>query len=136
VNEDEMIWPEKPTCHGDHAPFAPDVTTWQVRSDGLRHCNYCGSLHPEDLVALVAKGATIHGSDWKYGWPHKFYIEGTGQPGAMKWYNDHVGDEGYSPAALAALTTTLARSGIHFAVVEVDGRRRVRYSAPYPGYQQ
>jgi hypothetical protein len=49
-----------------------------------RTCGYCGSIHPEDLVTFIAQGATLHGSDWKYGWPHKFYVEGIPNPIAGK----------------------------------------------------
>lgn len=40
----------------------------------FRSCSYCGSVHPADLLELLDKGAQLGGSDWKYGWPHKFYI--------------------------------------------------------------
>lgn len=55
------------------------------REDGyeptpFRTCSYCGSIHPEDLIAAVEAGARMHGSDWKYGWPHKFYVEKIPNP--------------------------------------------------------
>ena len=42
-----------------------------------RTCPYCGSMHPGDLADLIELGAVtkIGGSDWKYGWPHKFYVD-------------------------------------------------------------
>jgi hypothetical protein len=51
-----------------------------------RECEYCGSIHPSDLVDLFWKHDTlkIGGSDWKYGWPHKFYIDGIPNPVAGK----------------------------------------------------
>jgi|ERR1700687_324385 len=69
-------------CHGDVSQggvFKFGSPTWETREgepyiDGFRHCSYCGSLHPEDLIAALKAGATMHGSDWKYGWPHKFYV--------------------------------------------------------------
>jgi hypothetical protein len=73
----------------------------------FRACSYCGSIHPEDLWMLLtghrllteaeqAKYGTryclltdrpevkLGGSDWKYGWPHKFYVEGIPNPIAGK----------------------------------------------------
>jgi hypothetical protein len=48
---------------------------YEVREHGVKQCNYCGSLHPEDAVKFLKQaGTTFSGSDWKYGWPHKFYI--------------------------------------------------------------
>jgi hypothetical protein len=48
---------------------------WLDPSHGehYRCCNWCGSIHPEDLAAV----GTFH-ADWadrKYGWPHKFYVD-------------------------------------------------------------
>lgn len=39
-------------------------------------------MHPEDLVKAIDAGAKLGGSDWKYGWPHKFYVSGIPDPGA------------------------------------------------------
>ena len=48
---------------------------WKDR-EGFKCCGYCGSMDPVELAELVKAGkATLHGSDWKYGWPHKFYVE-------------------------------------------------------------
>lgn len=49
--------------------------TWRdpARGEHFRRCNYCGSLHPEDLAA-----EPVWRADWadqKYGWPHKFYVD-------------------------------------------------------------
>lgn len=37
-------------------------------------CSYCGSIHPEDLVAELP-ASSLHWADLKYGWPHKLYID-------------------------------------------------------------
>jgi len=51
-------------------------TGYTVREDGFRHCNYCGSLDSVELAELIKnKQATLHGADWKYGYPHKFYVK-------------------------------------------------------------
>ena len=44
--------------------------------DGMKHCGYCGSLDPKELADAIEQGnAVMHGADWKYGWPHKFYVD-------------------------------------------------------------
>lgn len=43
------------------------------RGEHFRRCNYCGSMHPDDLAAEPA-GTRIEWADRKYGWPHKFYV--------------------------------------------------------------
>lgn len=50
----------------------------------FRSCSYCGSIHPEDLVTLLEAGAKASGADWKYGWPHKFYVDNIPNPHAGK----------------------------------------------------
>ncbi len=39
----------------------------------LRHCSFCGSLHPDDFVALVEKGYTVGPTDKSY----KVYLQIT-----------------------------------------------------------
>ena len=44
--------------------------------EGFKCCGYCGSMDPVELAELIEAGkATMSGSDWKYGWPHKFYVD-------------------------------------------------------------
>lgn len=108
--------------------FAPQ--TWREPSHGrsYRTCSYCGCIHPEDLIAYVKGGGTLGGSDWKYGWPHKFYLHG-GEFG--KWYNVHLVDLDEAQfAELAALIEQHA--GIKF---EKDAQG-IKYTAPYAGYQK
>lgn len=78
-----MSWPEKHTVHKPGTPFVhmskgewrpPRVD--EPYGQTFRTCDYCGSIHPGDLLEALRNGATMHGSDWKYGWPHKFYVEG------------------------------------------------------------
>lgn len=38
-------------------------------------CGYCGSMHPTELVAAIKGGAGVSWADFKYGWPHKVYVE-------------------------------------------------------------
>jgi hypothetical protein len=50
----------------------PEVVVADVRPT----CEYCGSITVADfLAALQTPGTHYSGSDWKYGYPHKFYIE-------------------------------------------------------------
>lgn len=39
-------------------------------------CSYCGSLTIDGILeALSTSGTGYSGADWKYGWPHKFYVD-------------------------------------------------------------
>lgn len=63
-------------------------------------------------------GIRFNLADMKYGWPHKFYIDGRGLSHA-KWYNIHLLDQGYDAEALGALITEIHRySGLRFEVKE------------------
>lgn len=67
---------------------------WQPRAnvDGheIRCCSFCGGVHPSDFVFLMGRAGTGYsGSDWKYGWPHKFYITVPGRA-MMKFYTKHL----------------------------------------------
>lgn len=129
-----MIFPERPTCHdNDLSPvFKTMAPEWRTREGGPhRRCSYCGSLHPEDLMKVLGEGARLGGADWKYGWPHKFYVyHGTEH---LKWYNEHITDVGYDDEARGALLGVLEASGIKFFI---DEGGRLAYSAPFSGYQR
>jgi hypothetical protein len=44
--------------------------------DDFEHCQYDGSITVADAIQLLkTPGTHFSGSDWKYGWPHKFYID-------------------------------------------------------------
>jgi hypothetical protein len=78
-----ITWPERPTCHGERSRYTQHEVVWRPPYDGgggpyyydWRTCSYCGSIHPEDLLRVLLAGARMHSADWKYGWPHKFYLE-------------------------------------------------------------
>lgn len=91
---DGLTWPERPTCH-DQNPHAAGfgATFWRPPRSrrGLddpfeatfRTCSYCGSIHPGDLFAAASRHTlTFDMADWKYGWPHKFYVDGMPNPAA------------------------------------------------------
>jgi hypothetical protein len=51
----------------------------------FRTCTWDGSIHPDDLLMFMRTlPILISEADWKYGWPHKFYIEGIPNPLAGK----------------------------------------------------
>lgn len=127
-----MKYPEKPSCHsGNEGVFTGRLeASWRepTASQSYRTCYYCGSIHPEDLLRLLKAGAKLRGADWKYGWPHKFYVE---QPFA-KWYNAHLQDEGYDEEAWNAIAGALKASGIEWRRDE----KGVKWAAPCDGYQR
>lgn len=61
-------------------PRPPDVSNARTTVGRMRGCWYCGSMHPKDLAAALKAGATISFADWKYGWPHKAYIDKIPNP--------------------------------------------------------
>lgn len=84
------------TAHeGDwgHERFAPH--SWRKRKyDGgtydqpFRVCSYCGSINPDDLLDLSKTNDLLFEvADWKYGWPHKIYVEGIPNKVAGKTVN-------------------------------------------------
>lgn len=84
-----LVWPDKPTCHGlGHRTGEPlwrpprSVDEDDPYEQTYRSCSYCGCIHPEDLYQLLQNeaGVNLGGSDWKYGWPHKFYVDGIPNP--------------------------------------------------------
>lgn len=63
------------------AAIPPDVAAGRT-TGRLRHCDYCGSMHPSDLAAALKAGAKGSWADFKYGWPHKWYVENVPNPHA------------------------------------------------------
>lgn len=57
----------------------PDIAAGRT-TGSLRSCSYCGSMHPADLAEAIRAGAKGHWADFKYGWPHKAYIDGVPNP--------------------------------------------------------
>jgi hypothetical protein len=158
TNISEPGWPEVPTCHGAAFPAewaAP--RTDEPYGYEFRTCSYCNSIHPADLLTYLEHGASLSGADWKYAWPHKFYIENIPNPLAdqivavgsedgvsimgpaplftwAKWYNSHLMDRGYSSENLNALLAALSEhSGIKWFV---DSEMGLTYKAPYQGFQK
>ena len=68
----------------------PDgLAPWEKRGDDHHHCEYCGSLHPEEVAKAIRAGAVGEWADWKYGWPHKVYFHGAI---SGKFYTVHLQD--------------------------------------------
>ena len=59
--------------------FKRGPACWETRLKHgvtIEHCSYCGSVSPAEAIKFLKQpGTRFSGSDWKYGWPHKFYIE-------------------------------------------------------------
>ena len=152
-------------CHGDVTQggiFKFGKTVWRdaepVHKDGYqgyvyRSCSYCGSINPDDLLKAVAAGAILEGADWKYGWPHKFYVRDIPNPIAgqqikvgssdgkpimgqasktagMKWYNEHLEDLNDDEFKRVADMIT-EKTKIVFSRDE----KGVKYKASFDGYQ-
>jgi hypothetical protein len=130
-----VSWSTQPSCHDD--AFPPNLLRSWAERDGLRWCSYCGSLHPEDLCNGLEQGRfKLGGADWKYGWPHKFYVSPVGNPGGYvgKFYNEHLTDQGFSGDELRrTLDLLLEHSGIEF---QRSQGGELHYIAPYRGYQR
>lgn len=76
----------------------PLPDTWDIGPDGNRTCSYCGSIHPDDLMAICRKTLTdprygVEGTDKSY----KVYVRQPGvrnaSEGAIKFYKQHAPDQ-------------------------------------------
>lgn len=100
----DLAWPARPTCH-DGDPLAerfPGSAEWRPEDPQGEHvkeagpygspygypfktCGFCGSMSAEDLYRYMTDGITpvsLEMADWKYGYPHKFYVKGIANPKA------------------------------------------------------
>lgn len=138
-----MTWPTTHTCHFGTSKFADpaQIGSWRPPTADFedvkypryypwRRCDYCGSIHPEDLLTISKEFAgklRPELADQKYGWPHKVYVtidhrfeperefnvgqlsDGTpitrkGTTFMLKFYNEHLGDEGISDEQFREIT--------------------------------
>lgn len=61
------------------------IQTSCAEQPGDGRCPYCGSMSTARAIRLLeTPGTRYSGSDWKYGYPHKFYI------GNGKFYARHL----------------------------------------------
>ena len=158
-----LVWPERPTCHRGSDIGWRQPSTREPYPVDFRTCSYCGSIHPEDLVRHLTSGARLSGSDWKYGFPHKFYVENVPNLAAgkvvqmgssSKWEGDVYTEEPIMGAAPAHApckwyndhledVTDAPTFLVLAAVVSVcsgiafwRGEKGLMYAAPRYGYQQ
>jgi hypothetical protein len=90
-----MIYTDLITVH-NHEPHYHGLQEdqWEKRENqGIeaRYCNYCGSLHPEDLVRLLKECERAEFADRKYGYPHKIYLDMPNHK-MLKFYTKHLID--------------------------------------------
>lgn len=119
------------TLERGHEPHPGTVWVWRDPDELFpqRTCSFCGSLPPEETEQLLRRpSVTASGSDWKYGWPHKFYVvDETGRH--WKFYSEHLtvapNFEGLSEALADVLQ-------IRFGY---DVMGRLNYWAPSSGFQ-
>lgn len=115
--------------HGKNPRFSSSKITYQTRN-GVATCSYCGSISPKEALARLLNPASDgSGSDWKYGWPHKFYINVGKKYG--KFYSRHLYDA--DPETLQPLIDALAvKLGIRF---KITSEGELAYMSPYPKFQ-
>lgn len=133
-----MIWPPK-TIHGSETHWSKLLNDGEWRAPHAdpamygRTCPYCGSINPEDLLTALQAGARLEMADWKYGFPHKYYVWDIPNPRAgelrvvmskwengvlteekapaglawAKFYSVHLNDPGFDDEAFKALTSQL-----------------------------
>ena len=89
-------------------------------------CPYCGSMSIEEAFGLLSTpGTSYSGSDWKYGWPHKFYI------GNGKFYSIHMTD---ATTGQLKRWNGIAQPRLGIGFFKTEGGRLL-YSAVSTGYQ-
>lgn len=76
-----VTWGPCLVCEGDHDD--------PIHGDPHRWCSWCGSIHPRDLFAATID--RVSWADWKYGYPHKLYVD-MPKMGHAKFYTRHLID--------------------------------------------
>lgn len=146
-----MNWPSTHTCHhGAPSVASAPFGSWRPPTTGYedvkysryfpwRSCDYCGSIHPEDVLTIAETyPIRVELADRKYGWPHKVYIDikhtfeperefeigtnfdGTpivrkGQTFTVKFYNEHLADDGITDEQFSKITDwVLLHTRYHF----------------------
>lgn len=115
-----------PACHTENTWDAADATRPYL------HCRWCGSMHPDVLIAALAAGATLRGVDWKFGWPHRFTVQGALPTQRGKFYLGHLFDSNWTNAQLIAPLTALQT---HTGIQWTRNGNELTFVAPYPGYK-
>jgi len=93
-------------------------------------CSFCGSVRPEDAAEWLNNGNDASGSDWKLGWPHKFYLDDN-EGLQWKFYSEHL--TSLDSDSFIHVTEAIAKV-LHIRFeYDVVGRMLVR--SPSYGYQ-
>jgi hypothetical protein len=101
------------------------TTTRCQEPEGVGRCPYCGSTSVAHAIALLeTPGTRYSGSDWKCGYPHKFYLDAA--EGHRKFYTRHLE---FATAELVARFAVLAQRLLG-VIVGVGPTGRVWYRAP------
>ena len=120
------------TLHRGHDVNPGAVWIWREATSRWPQatCSFCGSVSPLDAAEWLNNGNDASGSEWKLGWPHKFYIsDDTGLE--WKFYSEHLTPLGQED--FAKVTEAIARVlKIRF---EYDAADRMLVRAPSYGYQ-
>ena len=109
-------------------------TVWIWREPNERWpqytCSFCGSVKPVDAAAWLDNGNDASGSDWKLGWPHKFYVSDNA---GLEWklYSEHLTE---LPAESFKYVTDAIAAVLHIRF-EYDAADRMLVRAPAFGYQ-
>lgn len=93
-------------------------------------CSFCGSVRPLNAAEWLEHGNNASGSDWKFGWPHKFYLSDD-EGKEWKLYSEHLTELG--PDSFQRVTTAIANV-LHIRF-EYDAADRMFVRAPEFGYQ-
>lgn len=87
-----------------------------VQPDLWPTCSYCGSITPEDFLRFCAMpGMRYSGSDWKYGFPHKFYLTVPCEPYERTVNSTHQGGKVLEVKRAVVMTRYAKFYTLHFA---------------------
>ena|SRR2546423_15696004 len=117
------------TCHKVSPVFNIPEIKWRGDRKPVE-CSYCGSLYFDEVKRIVEEGGKLGGSDYKYGWPHKFYVY-TKDGNMHKFYNEHLLD---LPVEECGEFFALLKEHAGIEFFYQDGN--LMYRAPYYGYQR
>lgn len=73
---------------GGYIKFGEDID--------IERCGHCGSMNPYQLEKFFQEGRIlkVESADWKYGYPHKFYITIKDRNNrCFKFYTNHLGTD-------------------------------------------
>lgn len=90
-------------------------------------CTYCGSISPARFLEILRDGEDVSGTDWKYGWPHKFYAGDS----HGKFYSVHLLQ--MNTPAFEELASMIY--GVLQITFSFDATERLKYRSPVEGFQ-